>query len=166
MRLTTTLDSTDLERIGDELDIAPEIARQVPRRDGRAQIDFTLKLTGERWRRRSHQGRRIAAVCWHGHYAFMAAIFAADPDAELRTGIPDPDAGRTPAGAMRTMIYRGAAGFAAKAPGTADRNIGSEFEPMTYGDACDCNGTLDGNTHALRGLADRVVLSLPVEVRS
>lgn len=44
---------------------------------------FTLSLIGERYRRRSHRGRRIAAVCYHGHYAFMEALFRQVPTAVI-----------------------------------------------------------------------------------
>ena len=46
-------------------------------------LRFTLLPDGKRYQRRSYTGRRVNALCWHGHYAFMAALFERVPDARL-----------------------------------------------------------------------------------
>ncbi len=84
---------------------------------------FTLGLVGETWRRRSHLGRRVAAVCWHGHRAFMQTLFHYAPNARLKSA---------------AVQYDGHLEFWAKHNATGDRNIGSMMEPMAYRDACDC----------------------------
>lgn len=84
---------------------------------------FTLSLVGERWRRRSHLGRRVASVCWHGHRAFMEALFGLAPDARLKS----------------TMIdYRGRIDFWARHDATGNYNIGNIMQPLAYRYACDC----------------------------
>lgn len=34
---------------------------------------------GERYRARGHSGRRVWAVCWHGHKVFMDKLFTMNP---------------------------------------------------------------------------------------
>ncbi len=84
---------------------------------------FTLALTDERWRRRGHTGRRIASVCWHGHRAFMEALFSLAPNARLKT---------------KLVTYEGRTHFWATHDATGDSNIGSIMQPLSYRDACDC----------------------------
>lgn len=70
--------------------------------------------------RRSNKGRRIAAACWHAHGTFMDAL---PEDCEIVV-------------AIRT-------GREVKRPGDPwqDFNIGSDYYPMYYSEACDCNGS-------------------------
>jgi len=70
------------------------------------------------------EGRRVHAVCWHGHRDFMRAIFRANPDARIKTGIAD---------------YRGSDDFEQKFEATGDRNVGSLMYPMRMRDACKCH---------------------------
>ena len=93
-----------------------------PRKVGH-RFRFTLRLQGERYQRRGYTGRRIAAVCWHGHYAFMAALFERVPSARI---------------VSMAARYDGKDEFAAFADRTGDRNIGSQVQPLAYRDACDC----------------------------
>ncbi len=86
-------------------------------------LHFVLRLIGERWRRRSSRGRRVAAVCWHGHRAFMEALFNRAPAARLKGTMAD---------------YNGRLDFWARHDATGNRNIGSIAQPMAYRDACDC----------------------------
>jgi hypothetical protein len=82
------------------------------------------------WQRRSasygwgNSERRVAAVCWHGHYAFMRYLLALRPDARIKTSVGD---------------YRGLDGFLRDAPETAWRNIGSQMYPLTMAEACFCH---------------------------
>lgn len=74
----------------------------------------------ELFRSGRHDGRRIWAASWAGHYVFMRAVFTIDPDAIIHTSHAE---------------YRGIGDFLAKAPGTAWRNVGSMIQPQSYRDA-------------------------------
>lgn len=84
---------------------------------------FTLAPVNGRYQRRGHTGRRVHAVCYHGHFAFMDALYRLAPDAVLITAM---------------QRYDGAEDFRRKAGAVAERNIGSMMQPLDYGDACDC----------------------------
>lgn len=71
----------------------------------------------------SGDGRRKNSICWHGHFAFMAAIFAADESAVLISALE---------------TYRGAWEFGTVAPATESRNVGSLAYPLERGEACKC----------------------------
>lgn len=87
-------------------------------------VRFTLTVNGPgRHSRRSYQGRRISAACWHAHYAFLREFFERFPDRRVRTSQSD---------------YRGLSDFSWRAPSSGDRNIGSQIQPLRYRDACDC----------------------------
>ena len=77
----------------------------------------------ERYRRISHHGRRINAVCWHGFRDFFRALFEYSPEAVAKTAL---------------ATYDGPEGFEDTYPHTAENNIGSRFEPMAMADACLC----------------------------
>lgn len=63
------------------------------------------------------------AVCFHGFRAFMRACFARNPNAIIRTA---------------RASYLGSEDFEAKWPGVGSQNIGSQFCPIAYAEACDC----------------------------
>lgn len=87
---------------------------------------FTLSLRPDKkYQRRGHAGRKVNAVCWHGHYDFMFKLFTAQPDATLISAM---------------ARYDGRADFENNADGSGARNIGSQMHPLAYEDACDCNG--------------------------
>lgn len=91
---------------------------------------FTLSLCSDKkYQRRGHTGRKVNAVCWHGHRDFMEHLFAAQPDATLISAM---------------ARYDGAADFRHQAEHTGERNIGSQAQPLQYRDACDCNSRPDG----------------------
>jgi hypothetical protein len=73
--------------------------------------------------KRDGNGGRVRAVCWHGFRDFFRAVFALCPDAVFRTGL---------------ATWRGSADFEARYPGTGYKNIGSQFCPMLYAEACRC----------------------------
>ncbi|AYN57992.1 hypothetical protein HWB90_gp042 [Mycobacterium phage Fowlmouth] len=75
--------------------------------------------------RRSSQGRRINAVCWHAYRDVLVEVFNINPDAKVRT---------------REAKYLGKESFYANFPNTAHSNLGSLFQPLCYADACDCDG--------------------------
>ncbi len=84
---------------------------------------FTLRLNGKKYRRLSHTGRKVAAVCWHGHYDFMAMLFKYEPDAILISMIER---------------YDGKQAFHKLARQTGYQNIGNEVHPLMLKEACTC----------------------------
>lgn len=85
---------------------------------------FTLGLEGELWRRRAPSGRKVAAVCYHGHAAFMQRVFQLNQDAVLISA---------------QVRYDGRADFVAKACEVGQRMFG---QATTYAELCDCTGSL------------------------
>lgn len=77
----------------------------------------------------SGKRRRVHAVCWHGHYAFMRTVLELDPTAVFVTGIDR---------------WEGLRDFMERAWASADRNIGSIMYPDAYRDACNC----EAGTHS------------------
>ena len=74
-------------------------------------------------------GRRaVWAVCWHGHFNFMANVFELDPTATFQTGFD---------------TWAGQDDFFERAPHSGTRNIGSMMIPLSYQGACDCDLTGD-----------------------
>jgi hypothetical protein len=71
--------------------------------------------------RRSHEGRRIAAACWHVHGRFFEALFEVNPKAEVVTNWR---------GGTRKITAQGG--------NWQDAQIGSMFRPMMFSEACDC----------------------------
>lgn len=64
--------------------------------------------------------RRVWAISWRGHYMFMDAVFALDPNAKIKTAL---------------ATYNGFVDFLNKAPATGFTNIGSQMYPQNYRDA-------------------------------
>lgn len=130
---SATITAQDLEEIAGALGVRAELGeeRTLSRGPdaGRREIRFLLRPErgSDRFRAiDAISGRRKNAVCWHGHYAAMAAIFAIETGATLETAIE---------------TYRGAAEFEELAPATAERNIGSLVEPVAMEDGCGCEGS-------------------------
>jgi hypothetical protein len=48
-------------------------------------VGVCLRPVGEYYRRTSVRGRRVNAVCWHGHARFLRELFARHPYAKVRT---------------------------------------------------------------------------------
>jgi hypothetical protein len=67
------------------------------------------------------EGRKIAAVCWHGHRDFMRALFRRAPEARIKTALAD---------------YRGELDFERKYPDTF--GAGNHYN-LSYGQACGCS---------------------------
>jgi hypothetical protein len=111
-----------LEAAAAETGVRLENVRPLGRRWG-----FVLRLAPDRkWQRRSWQGRRIAAVSWHGHRDFFRALFRLAPNAIV-----------TSHWAAGWTVYT-AATFEATYRATGAANIGSMMQPVRYADACDC----------------------------
>jgi hypothetical protein len=95
------------------------------RRDGRHEfrVTLTVKDSKEIGSRRSPEGRRIGAACWHAYGLFLDSLH---PDCEVKT----------------TM---GRLGMQKIRPGEKwqDYNIGSEMRPFMASHACNC---MDWNT--------------------
>ncbi len=92
----------------------------------------------ERYRRRSagytSRGRKVHAVCWHGHRDFFRAVFELAPAAKARTAF---------------ARYDGAEDFESSFRATADHQIGPEVAPITIAEACSCGeGAFDPETGA------------------
>lgn len=88
-------------------------------------VKFTLRPEGETYRLiNAVSGRRINAVCFHGHYLFMKKLFDRCPDARIKSTMAD---------------YRGWEEFRDKAGHAAYRNVGSQRFPVLYADACRCD---------------------------
>lgn len=90
---------------------------------------FTLGLQGELWRRRGwptldgRPGRRIAAVCFHGHAAFMQRVFNASPAAVVIS---------------KLARFNGVEAFQREACAVGEQNIGSTYRPLYLNEACTC----------------------------
>ena len=82
-------------------------------------VHFTLTVKNSRGKggRIGHTGRRIAAACWHVHGTLFDEIFNICPDAVI-----------TACGNKITM----------NEGNWQDKNIGSQFQPLFYSEACDC----------------------------
>lgn len=120
---------------GDQIPILEEAAinvgvRLVNLRPSGSGYAFTLGLQGELWRRRGPRsfygkpGKRIAAVCYHGHAAFMRELFALAPAATLISIMER---------------FDGVEDFKAKACNVGEKRAGPH---ETYGELCDCVGDL------------------------
>lgn len=90
-------------------------------------IAFVLRLLPERkYQRVGNAGRKVAAVCWHGHRDFFRALFALNSAAEIRSHWVGGD------------IHYTAENFERTYQDTGHANIGSMYQPLAYRDACEC----------------------------
>lgn len=100
------------------------VSLQKVKRVGRG-VQFRLALAPDkRYQRLGFTGRRIAAVCWHGHRAFFEALYQRAPLATVHTA---------------QATYTSAADFDATHDDTGYRNIGSQMDPLSYRAACLCS---------------------------
>ena len=121
------------------------------RKQGRA-IAFRLKTTlPVRYGRRSQQVRTKAgelrrvpgAVCWHGHRAFMRAVFAVNPEARIKTALAD---------------YHGVHQFEETHSATAGQGNGYN---LAYGSACYCGAAEELRTSTVRVIRQSDLLACP-----
>ena len=112
-----------LLEVADQYD-ANVIFNREPERKGNF-LHFTLKVKDSSGpgARRSHSGRKLASACWHVHRDLMMLIFDRHPDAILVTAL---------------ARYEGRDDFYNKFEATGNVNIGSQFQPITMQDACEC----------------------------
>jgi len=66
---------------------------------------------------------KVSAVCWHGFRDFMIALYKLDGNLRFVTS---------------KATYKNRDDFIGKYPDTAYNNIGSQMNPLNYGDACLC----------------------------
>ena len=71
--------------------------------------------------RRAGSGRHGKWLCWHGFRDVVRAIMAVNPDAKVRSA---------------AAVYDGSVGFERVYPSTAERNIGSLYQPAYMPDMC------------------------------
>ena len=132
MQVVTTLSREQLEGIAadnhvqlyDYRELSDRFGTPRRRRDGRMQHTFTIRpaLGDETYRKVSARtGRRIWAVCWHGHFQFMAELFDIDPHARIRSAMARYDG--------RDEFYR-------LAGDTRWLNVGSHTFPAYADDEC------------------------------
>ncbi len=74
--------------------------------------------------RRTTSDKRHPSACWHVHGHFFDALLYIEPRAVIRSGY-NPETGRP------IVIDRNGGNW-------TDRNIGSEFRPLYFSQACDC----------------------------
>lgn len=156
MRIYTRLDRSDLREIAAEIGVSidqsgntqPSQGKPIQRGRNAGTNLFTLVLRPDRTtanedgncrhQRESagygSQGRKVHAVCWHGHADFMTLVFERDDTARIETGI---------------ATYAGRADFLANYTETAYRNIGAPIAPVAMASACRC-GFSDTTDHAKR----------------
>ncbi len=93
----------------------------------RFNVTLTVKDSSGPGARRGYSGRRVNAACWHVYGTFLDNL-PEDARAYMPTVVYE--------NGRRVMKRR------FKAPGDEweDWNIGSEWRPLYYSEACDCDG--------------------------
>lgn len=156
MRIYTHMDRADLREIASEIGVSidqsgnsqPSQGKPISRGRNAGTTLYTFVLRPDRTTRDAdgncrHQresagygsaGRKVHAVCWHGHADFMTLVMQRDPSARIETGI---------------ATYAGRDDFLANYTDTAFRNIGAPIAPVAMASACRC-GFADTADHAKR----------------
>jgi len=88
---------------------------------------LTVKSSKDIGARRSGEGRKIAAACWHAHGDFFASLFSINPSARVFSSFYKRFGG----------TYQG--WITALGGNWIDGNIGSQFMPLMMSEACECN---------------------------
>lgn len=73
-----------------------------------------------------NSGRKIAAICWHGHRDFMAKVFLHYPDARITSS------------RIGAIDYNGEDEFNEKHEDTAYIQVGPRISPSYMCEACSC----------------------------
>jgi len=68
--------------------------------------------------------RKVHAICWHGYRDFLIELYKIYSDLRVFTA---------------QITYNNKEDFELKYPDTANINIGSMVQPLSYGNACFCN---------------------------
>lgn len=139
MKVWTTLDPAEIRQVAQSVGVKihSDWAGSGIRKDGRAwnfrlalnsDVPKVSKEAGYKYQRTSTSGwadgRKVAAVCWHGHRDFMRAVFRLDPNARFKTAIAD---------------WKGSEDFEQRFAQTAFDNKGSIMFPVFAKDACTCS---------------------------
>jgi hypothetical protein len=160
MRLYSTLSRDELAEIATETGVcidtngntAPSAGKPISRGRNAGKTLYTFVLRPDRATADAdgncrHQresvsafsgGRKVHAVCWHGHADFMTRVYLRDAGARFETGV---------------QTYADRADFAARYLETAGHNIGSLMYPAAMASACRC-GFRDMADHATSGQLD------------
>lgn len=94
--------------------IAREVGVKVKAVPAGPSVNFRLSPDGEKYRLKNRStGRRMNAVCWHGHRDFLRRLFEANPDAVVGSTL---------------AMYKGGEDFRRKYPETEQPGMG----------VCDC----------------------------
>jgi hypothetical protein len=109
--------------------IAEDIAVRVQIREDRGNfLRVRLFPLRDHFRRTSasyfNPGRRVNAVCWHGHLAFFREVYRVSPDAVIHTAMAS---------------YRSSEDLERDKWDSYDKNVGPQIAPVAYGDVCLCN---------------------------
>jgi hypothetical protein len=91
-------------------------------------------LPSKQWQRLSAsyfgRGRKVSAVCWHGHRDFFRALFVLQPDCRIQT-------------AQTKQFRRGERFYTAenfeRVFRETDKNIGPPIAPIPYSACCVCS---------------------------
>jgi hypothetical protein len=97
-------------------------------RDTNRGVRFTLALALDKKYQRTStnmffRGRRVNAVCFHGHEAFFRRLYALAPDADITSGM---------------ARFRSVGDLNEQADGIGDRDVGPMASPIAYRDCCEC----------------------------
>ncbi len=79
---------------------------------------LTVKDSFKPGARRGHSGRHMRAACWHAHGYFFEYLFLTFDGIKITAG-------------NKTML--------SNSDNWQDWNIGSNFSPLMFSQACDCN---------------------------
>jgi len=90
---------------------------------GNTSYRFGIRPIDGKFQRVSPSGRKVHAVCWHGHLEFMRNLYRTNATAKFRTAMNN---------------YDSLADLESNKGNAYHRNIGSMIYPMYYGDACEC----------------------------
>jgi len=91
----------------------------------RQRFTITVRDSKETGSRRSADGRRIAAACWHVHGHLFDEILKVNPAAVIQTGLQ---------GARKIYIDDNGT----TCGNWEDSNIGSQMQPCMASEACEC----------------------------
>lgn len=72
----------------------------------------------------SRQGRKVWAVCYHGHKQFLRVLFEKEPSCRVVSSM---------------ATFDGQEDFLRNAWEVAEKNVGSIMYPISYGETCNCD---------------------------
>jgi hypothetical protein len=89
-------------------------------------VHFTLRCKSSKGpgHRISYRYRKLIAACYHAHFCFIKNLFRVNPNCFIKSSMAQ---------------YNSLDDLKANCGYSASKNIGSRMQPMSYGDACECN---------------------------